>query len=222
MIKLFWIRIKSDIWELMEYIQVVFFYYHYKKFAQIDWYLIRSYFSESPHVISKTFMKNKGESNIYVYGETPLTTMDYIAKECGIKESDIVYELGCGRGRACFWLNAFIGCSVYGVEFIPSFVRIAQSVKKRYRIHDVKFLCRDMMDVNLKDATVVYFYGTCMNDEALIGLCKNLAHLPQNSKIITISFPLSNYSAAFKTIKTFLVKFPWGETSAYLQRTVQN
>ncbi len=43
--------------------------------------------------------------------------MDVIARECGIQKEDVVFELGCGRGRTCFWLNTFIGCKVVGIGF---------------------------------------------------------------------------------------------------------
>ena len=77
--------------------------------------------------MNKEFLLERGEKNVDTFGETPLTTMDVISQECGIKSSDIFYELGSGRARTCFWLHAFIGCRVYGVEYLPAFVKIAQS-----------------------------------------------------------------------------------------------
>ncbi len=219
MLKLLWIRLKTDLWNLTEFLQVVFFYYSNRSFAAADWHLVRSYLSQSPFLISKEFLIEKGENEVDTYGETPLTTMDIIAEECRLTNRDIVYELGCGRGRTCFWLNAFLGCTVYGVEYVPAFIRIAQSVKRKYGINEVKFICENMMDVSLEHATVVYFYGSTINDEELKRLCNKLASLNHEVKIITISFPLSAYHRGFQTIKRFPVKFPWGETDAYLQKT---
>jgi SAM-dependent methyltransferase len=215
--KLFWIRLKTDWWNFLEFVQVVFYYYSNWKFARIDVYFLRSYLPFNPYRMSKEFLKEKGEGNLDVYGETPLTTMDVISRECNFDQNDILYELGCGRGRTCFWLHAFVGCRVYGIEYIPAFIRIAQSIKRKFQIEEVKFLCQDMMEVDLKNATVVYFYGTCTDDETLLKLCRKFEALSSSTKIITISFPLSAYSSRFKTIKSFPVKFPWGETEAYLQ-----
>lgn len=222
MFKLFWIRMKTDIWNFLEYIQVIFFYYSNKKFAQVDIYLIRSYLTQNPYRMSKEFLIEKGESNVDTYGETPLTTMDVIAQECSLNSSDVVYELGCGRGRTCFWLHLFVGCKVYGIEYVPAFIRIAQSVKRKYQIENVKLVHADMMEVDLSNATVVYFYGTTINEQDLKKLCRKLAQCDRKVKIITISFPLSAYFSGFKTIKRFKVKFPWGETDAYLQKTHSN
>ena len=219
MLNLFWIRIKTDIWNFSEYLQVIFFYYSNRQFAKIDWFLIRSYLTQNPYRMSKEFLIKKSEQNVDTYGETPLTTMDVIAYECRINRDDSVYELGCGRGRTCFWLHSFIGCRVYGVEYIPAFIRIAQSVKRKFQIADVKLLHMDMMSVDLSKATVVYFYGTTIEKEQLNTLCEKLAGLSPQVKIITISFPLSAYHSKFKTIKRFQVKFPWGVSDAYLQKT---
>lgn len=219
MFKLFWIRFKSDIWNFIEYLQVIFFYYSNKQFRKIDFYLIRSYLTQNPFRMSKDFLIEKGEKQVDTYGETPLTTIDVIADECRLHRDDVVYELGCGRGRTCFWLHLFIGCKVYGIEYVPAFIRIAQSVKRRFRVENVKLVHADMMNVDLTDATVVYFYGTTIEDEELKKLCNKLAKCDSHVKIITISFPLSVYHAGFKTIKRFKVKFPWGETDAYLQKT---
>lgn len=219
MLKLLWIRIRTDIWNFIEFLQVVFYYYSNRRFAAPDWYVIRSYLTQNPFRMSKNFLTERGEKNVDTYGETPLTTMDVIADECRIASSDIVFELGSGRGRTCFWLNAVIGCTVYGVEFIPAFVRIAQSAKRKYRIADVKFICEDLMKVDLSTATVVYFYGTTITDEELQRLCAKLLSLSSKVKIITISFPLSAYHKGFRTVKRFPVTFPWGTTDAYLQKT---
>lgn len=219
---LLWTRICVSWWNFKESCQVIFYYYSNLPFTKTDLYLLRSYLTSNPYRMSKEFLIKKGEKNFDTYGETPLTTMDVISQECCLGSQDVFFELGCGRGRSCFWLHAFVGCQVYGVEYLPAFVKIAQSVKRHYQIKPVKFIYKDILDVDLSRATVVYFYGTCSEDLLIEKLCKTFQTLSSDTKIITISFSLTDYHPQFKVVKSFRVKFPWGETNAYLQVPIQN
>lgn len=218
MLELLWIRFTSGIRNLQESLQVIWRYYRRGDFAKVDLYLIRAYLLRNPYRISKQFLMKKGEKNIYAYGETPLTTMEQIARACGIQSSDVVYELGSGRGRACFWLHFFIGCRVVGIEYVPEFVRTAQHVRVHFGIEAVRFHCIDILQADLSAATVVYFYGT-MADEAFIsGLIEKLKKLPAGAKVITVSFPLTAYTdqTFLQVVKIFSARFFWGEADIYL------
>lgn len=216
-IELLWIRWKTSWWNFKQFLRVASRFYPVRGYGWQDLYLLRHYVLESPFSISKRYALQQGNAGDYTYGETPLTTLEKISKECGLHSRDVVYELGCGRGRSCFWLYHFIGCKVFGVEIIPSFIKLAQSVKKRFNIENVKFLCRDMLEVDLKNATVIYYYGTCAEDEFIRQLSQIFKKLSPKTKIITVSFPLTDYSDGFKVIKRFKGRFSWGETDVFLQ-----
>ncbi len=203
----------------IEYFKVVLRYYRNSRFRKIDFYLLRFYIQQNPYLISKKFLQEKGEKDVYNYGETPLTTLEKISHECKIKSDDIVYELGSGRGRSCFWLHCFIGCKVVGVEFVPDFVAIAQRVKKIYNIKGVSFVYRDILKAYISDATVVYFYGTSSETAFILALIEKLKKLAPGTKIITVSFPLTTYSTEplFELIKSFPVAFTWGDAEVFLQ-----
>ncbi|SCA63951.1 hypothetical protein SCG7109_BS_00030 [Chlamydiales bacterium SCGC AG-110-M15] len=100
-------------------------YYHNRLFLKVDLLYVFAYLFRNPYNISKRFLKNLGAENVYAYGETPLTTMDLIAKEASITKDDTVFELGCGRGLTVFWLHCFIGCRVIGIEWVPKFLQKA-------------------------------------------------------------------------------------------------
>jgi len=204
----------------IEYCKVVSRYYPDRKFRKIDLYLLRNYLLLNPYRMSKKFLQKRGEKNIYAYGETPLTTMDLIAGTCGIGPTDIVYELGCGRGRVCFWLNSFKRCRVVGVEFVPTFVQIAAKTGRRYGVSDVKFAYQDILDATLSDATVVYFYGTSADTTFILRLIEKLKTLRSGAKVITVSYPLIHFTAepVFIMEKEFLANFTWGTAAVYLHR----
>ncbi len=200
-----------------EFLRVASRYYSNNQFRRIDLSLLTSYFLNSPFAISKEFLKKKGERDLYAYGETPLTTLEYIANNCQINASDVVFELGCGRGRTCFWLNAFKGCRVVGVDFVPVFVERANEIKSKYQVKNVEFRLQDMMLTDLSGATVIYLYGTSLNDGSIKKLIERFKTLPAGTKIITVSYPLSDYvQEQFEVMSRFQARFPWGEADIYL------
>ena len=198
----------------MEWIHVVRRYY--PGFLKIHLRFGLSYFRINPFRISRMFLQNEGAEDIYTYGETPLTVLHEIADECGISKNDTVFELGCGRGLGMFWLNHYIGCKVVGVEKIPLFVRLGMQLIKKLNMKDVSFRNENMLNTDYSGATVLYFYGTGFEDSFIERLTKKIQNLPKDTKIITVSYPMS--SPAFQLSKQFDVKFNWGTSTIYLQK----
>ncbi len=220
-LKLLWVRATTFFYEALEFIKVVFRFYPNKKFRQQDLSLLRSYLFLNPYRICKEYLIRQGEEDPYVYGETPLTTLAQIAKECKLNAQDVVYELGCGRGRSCFWLGAFVNCRVTGIEQIDIFVVKANQIKTKYTVENVRFSSGNFLEFNYKDATVIYLYGTCLEEATIMHLIKKFAKMAPGSKIITISYPLTDYLelqnwALFELVHTFQAPFVWGWADVYL------
>ena len=78
------------------------------KFAFLDLTFLVIYLFFNPYKISKKFLLSKKKKNIHIYGETPISTIAKIAKECEISSKDHIIELGSGRGRCCFWFSTFL------------------------------------------------------------------------------------------------------------------
>ncbi|MBA3815605.1 MAG: class I SAM-dependent methyltransferase [Parachlamydiaceae bacterium] len=203
---------------LFELFKVAFKYYSNFEFFKADLSLRLMYLFHNPFSISKRFLIAKGESNIYAYGETPLTTLEKIVKESDITKKDCVYELGCGRGRTCFWLRSFIGCKVVGIEMVPEFVDRAKRITKKLKISNLQFELNDICTTNYDSATVIYLYGTCLEDHTIGILIEKFAQLPIGTKIITVSYPLNDFTNKpnFEIMKCFTGNFAWGETEIYL------
>lgn len=203
----------------LDFIQTAKRYYSNWSFCKVDLSLLLLYLGNSPFAISKQFLVQRGEKDLYAYGETPLATMDHIAKECQLSSRDTLFELGCGRGRTCFWLNAFVGCKVAGIDYVPEFIKNANIVKSRFNVNGVEFHLQDMLDTDLSGATAIYLYGTCLEDVQIITLIDKFKKLPPGTKIITVSYPLTDYThdPIFEVMKRFTGKFTWGEGDIYLQ-----
>ena len=213
------INLKVKLGNLIEFIRVVFKYYPNLNFFKIDSMLLLSYLLANPFHVSKRFLLQRGERDVYTYGETPLTTLDLIAHICGLSVQDIVVELGCGRGRTCFWLNQFIGCTVVGIDYVPAFIEKAQKIKDRFHVQRVSFLLEDLFQADLTGATVIYLYGTCFSAAFIDLLIERFSQLPEGTKIITVSYALTEYQseAPFEVLKQFPASFTWGKTDVYLQ-----
>jgi len=207
---------------LNEYMKVMFNFYGNPAFAKADSYLTLSYLFKNPFQISKRFLMDKGECELQPYGETPLTTLELIADESRLSISDTIYELGCGRGRSCFWLNQFIGAKVVGVEQVPEFVQRAKEVAEKFNVKGLEFRNEDMLKCDLKDATAVYIYGTGYPAEFINRLARHLEKLPRGAKVISVSYPISEYApkVAFEVMKRFPARFTWGTTDVYIQQRI--
>lgn len=189
-------------------------FYSNAPFRKTDRALKRAYLFSNPYRTSRCFLQKKGAADIHQYGETPLTSLALIAEECGIAPQDHLFELGCGRGRGVFFLSHIYGCKATGIEWISQFVDKAKKVSSAR----VSFIQGDMTKADLSDASIIYLYGTCLENEVIYQLIGSFKKLKKGSKIITVSYSLLDYSEdGFSLKKTFPVTFPWGETEVYLQ-----
>lgn len=202
-----------------EFCQTLVHYYPRFSFLKTDLALRLHYLLKSPYRISKEFLSKRNASNVDAYGETPLRTMELIAKECEIKPTDTLFELGCGRGRTCFWLHHFIGCRTVGIEIIPQFVTKAKEVANLCQLDKMEFRCENMLDSDLSKATVIYLYGTCLDENDIKTIINKIEKLPAGTKVISVSYPLTDYAntSFLEVMKVFPAQFTWGNTEVYLQ-----
>lgn len=210
------LNIRTTFFRFFEWGRVLLRYYRRLSFLFTDLLLSSHYIARTPHQVSKAFMIEQGAKNIYTYGETPLTTLDRIARQCGILSKDVVYELGCGSGRTVFWLHHFIRCKAVGIDYQPTFIRRANRVKEWLRLDRIAFYLEDMLSANYRDATVIYLYGTCLEDAIIEKLLERFEQLKSGTKVITVSYPLTDYSESYKLIKHFPARFPWGKAEVFL------
>lgn len=195
---------------------IKYFYCNFA-FACIDLSLIFLYLFSNPYRVCRKFYERLKGKKIYIYGETPLTTLYKITQNCGIRPQDNVLELGSGRGRTSFFLSQIIGAKVVGIELVSSFIKKTQFLKKLYRLSNPSFLCSDYYNFDFSQVNVIYLYGVHLEDEKILKLTEKLEKLPSGAKVITISYSMSTYAPKhFKQIKKFPVSFPWGNTFAYL------
>lgn len=212
-----YLRFKTFIKNSFDFFETVWRFYPNKTFRRVDLALLRSYFASNPYVFSRRYLESQGESEVYAYGETPLSSLQKIVELCELSENDRIFELGCGRGRTCFWLALILRAKkVVGIDFVPEFIEKANAVNN---VENLTFLCEDFLLSDLSQATVVYLHGSCMKDSDIVKLNQKLIGLKRGLKVITTSFSMVEYDNANRwTVgKVFSAEFSWGSADVYLQ-----
>jgi len=184
-------------------------FYENARFKALDTALRKAYRWKNPYQISKKYLKTQKKKDIYTYGETPLSVMAKIVQECQLTSEDRVIEMGAGRGRGALFLAEYVGCQVEAFEIIPDFV---ENFKESVPSPKIKMKLEDMFSAPFSRATAIYLYGTMLEEEQIQALARNF---PKSCKIITVSYPLSDYNDEYETKKSFSGIFPWGETQIY-------
>lgn len=205
------LRVKIDEWKEEKRFFLAF---SSQQFHRVDRALKNAYLLENPYRICRKYLQKEGVENIYQYGETPLRLMFVLAKFAELTSQDHFFELGAGRGRTSFFIHHFFKCKVTAIEKIPVFVKKARQIIERFSLH-IDFIQDDFLYRDLSLATVIYLYGSSLDDAVIKKLCEKI---PKGAKVITASYPLSDYSSRFVVLKTMRVCYPWGETEVYLNQ----
>jgi SAM-dependent methyltransferase len=202
--------------QFIEFLLAVTTYYKNTRFAKIDLYLLSRYWLRNPYRIARRYLQQRGDQDLYTYGETPLTTIHLIAVKAGISPDDTVLELGCGRGRTCFWLREWLGCRVVGIEQVPTFVETANQVKERFRVTGVDFVLGDYLQADWGTPTVIYLYASNLDEGTIALLAKKIASLKHPVRVISVSFPIPGLDVK----RQFVLPFTWGDADVYVGRGV--
>ncbi|MBM3207675.1 MAG: class I SAM-dependent methyltransferase [Chlamydiae bacterium] len=205
-------------WNFKEEKRVRDLFYKNHTFSRIDTLLKKKYRFNSPYTISKKFLQKKGEQDVHRYGETPITAVDLIAKKVGITPKDHVFELGSGRSRAAFFLAAEYRCKVSAIDWVPEFILHSYDISKRFKEIDATFYIGDITKIQLSSASVIYLYGTCLEDNQIHQIAENMKDLSSDVKIVTVSYPLTDYFPYdFKIQDQFEAEFNWGKADVFIQ-----
>lgn len=207
--------------EALQFLVTVVRYYPNARFRRADLLCLWTYLLRDPYKICQHYLRDFPNERVQkIYGETFFITLETIATAINLSERDVIYDLGCGRGRSIFWFNAMYRCRAVGVEINPVFVAQARKIQKRLGIDGVDFLLADLMEVDYDDATVLYLYGTAFNNNAIARLIDRFATLRKGTRIVCVSYPLTRYTDAslFELEQTIKGKFLWGDTDIYIHR----
>lgn len=176
-------------------------------FRKIDADWKRHYHRINPYKVCRTFWNNPHG----IYGETPLSALDPILKECALGPSDVFYDLGAGRARLAIYVAATYPCKVRAVEKIELFNHHTMQLIATYPLH-LELHDADILEIDVSDATLIYFYGITFSDNFIRKVAEKI---PYGCRVITVSEPLGG---RFSVLKKYWVRYPWGKTEVFLQK----
>ncbi len=211
---------KQWLYQWRQTVREIRLYGHKPRFI-LPWLWLKcSYLLDSPYAVSRRYQRRNKAKNIYVYGETPLTTLQMIAEKSGVTSADHVFELGAGSGFTSLWLRGILECQVTAIELIPLFCWRLHRTVRRMRLTGVDVRCADYLHTPLDDASIIYLYGSNLDDTAIRKLATRLATLPEGVRVITISYALQPYIElpSFVMVSRFCVPFEWGEAEVFVQK----
>ena len=174
----------------------------------------------SPWAISRRFLDARGETEAQGYGETPLVTLEAVARRLELSEADRVLELGSGTGRNCVWLSSRYGCYSEGVEQIPALVRIAKGLIADTAVAEKVLLsCQDMFELDMSGYRLVYVDCTAMSPKCIRQVAMLCAGLPNEARVVTVNASLSELMPErFQLERVFPGLFIWGWSDMRIQR----
>ncbi|MCK5893809.1 MAG: class I SAM-dependent methyltransferase [Endozoicomonadaceae bacterium] len=203
-------------------LQALPFIWH-RTFLRSEWWRCLLFFQRSAWRLSVDYYLDKNAPDIHCFGETPLITLIRICRRVGIDANDEFLEVGAATGRNCFWLSSVVGCRAVGLEQIPDFVHRAECVASWSQCADqVRFVCGDMGEMLPGHPSVVYLYGSNLENELIQRFATLCSELSVGVMVITVSYPLTDYlQESFEVVDAFPVAFTWGVTTVYVQKVIR-
>ena len=129
--------------------------------------------------------------NIISGEDVQLTEHSYrkIFEFLNLNEKDIFYHLGCGDGKGIMMaLEKFNVKKAVGIDNNKEKIQRAKNLVKEKKIKNAEFLCKNVLDAKIDDATAILFWFT---DKKIIeGMKKRFKNLQRGSMVATIWGPL--------------------------------
>lgn len=118
-----------------------------------------------------------------VYVGTPYDVIDMMLQAASIKQSDLVYDLGCGDGRIVVAAARRFGCRGVGYDIDPQRIEEALHNVRKDRVGDlVEIKQEDIFTLDLSRANVIMLY---LLPELNMKLIPQLKKLKPGSRIVT-------------------------------------
>lgn len=93
------------------------------------------------------------------YVPTRPAVVNGMLKMANVQEGDVLYDLGCGDGRIVITAARDYGATGTGVDIDPERIAEAKENAKEADVEDkVKFVQKNLFEMDFKDATVVTLY----------------------------------------------------------------
>jgi SAM-dependent methyltransferase len=214
---LFYINIKNAFYNFFLFIHESIKFYPNQLLRKVDIELFKVYAIRDQFQVS--IEESKGVSGLeddLTYGEATWGSVFKIMEFVNPSKDKIFYDLGCGTGRICFFMNIYYGLETWGIDLIPTFIGNAQQISEKFNLKDIHFLQTNWLDIALEKADILYIAGTCLDDNTLKKLIEKLKSLKTGTIVISVSNWLKGEH--LELIKTMNLPFSWGWAKVYISK----
>jgi SAM-dependent methyltransferase len=188
-----------------------------KDLRNVEKEIFINYFNKSYPLFIRKERKETGYCKFsFTFGETPYPTARIIAQKAEITDKDIIYDLGCGRGKFLFFMNLFTGARCIGIDLIPTYIETANKIVEKIGLKRIEFFREDIMGIDLRTATVVMVHGTTFDMDIHDSIKEKIQQLKPGCRLISISVPYSH--PRLTLIEKEDLAFSWGKGTMYLYR----
>lgn len=161
----------------------------------------------------------------YVYGEIEFIAFIALVSKARVNKETVFYDLGHGIGKTV------IACAMVfevkksiGVELFDALHQVAIEKKQTllnhsayaHLEHRIEFIRADLLNVDYKDATLIFINATGFIGDFWNQLVAHLEQSAAKATIITTTKPIN--SNQFKMTYQTTVPMSWGAVTAYLHR----
>jgi len=124
--------------------------------------------------------------------QTPLEVAKKMLELSGLKNGELLYDLGCGDGRLIILAAKDIGAKSKGIDLREDLIERAKTEIKRLNLEDkVTIMRANFFDVDISDADVVTLYLTSSANERLKP--KFEKELKQGCRVISHDFKVPGW-----------------------------
>lgn len=148
------------------------------------------------------------------FGETPFMTGMKILKMAGVKETDVFYDLGAGRGKMMFLAALATGCRAVGLEFLASYSIIGQRIIHNLGLEDrIDLRHADILEADLGEATVLFSAATSWSPTTKERLLERVPELAGGTRWVSVGWELRHPNLELRAAQRML--FSWGYDNAW-------
>ncbi|MCK4960399.1 MAG: class I SAM-dependent methyltransferase [Planctomycetes bacterium] len=144
-------------------------------------------FSITSQVRGNTEQSPTKEPDI-LYIPTPQRVVNVMLELCDVKQTDMLYDLGCGDGRIVVTAAEKYGCKALGVDIDPARVRDSLANVKAASLENlVTIEQKDIFQLDLSEADIVTLY---LLPELNVRLIPQLEMMKPGSRIVSHNYDM--------------------------------
>ena len=174
----------------------------------------------SPYRINLRYISTNKLDHSYIFGETPLTTLEQICRWSKIPKGKVIFDVGCGWGRSTFFLHTYNRAHrTIGIDLVPEYIERANKIRSFMKLDYMVFVEADIRNIDYRDADIIYMYGTCFPEEFVQSIVDIWEEdLKEGTMILTTSYSLESFSKMkrLKKIQERTFDFLWGFCPVYI------